>query len=203
MENMMANGIRTYGPGKFYTLLDSYAYSVTLDGGADREASYEEGGGWYGFLDIDPDTIERIREEAGEQGDRLTREEERLLTRSTAVIFFERSDGIVEADWYDRMSEADTAWDEIEAEVEGGGDDDAFSEEEMHEGYVIQDARGGGYEVAHEGKLVDTYDDMDEALSAINEDMERQQFWPNIYYVNERGNIDLLDSSGKIIESRV
>lgn len=200
----MANGIRTYGPGKFYTLLDSYAYGVTLDGGADREASYEEGQGWYGFLGIDPDTVERIREEALEHSDQLTREEGELLRSSVAVIFFERSDGIVESDWYDRISEADAAWDQVEAEVEGEDEgEDAFSEEQMYEGYTIQDARRGGYEVAHEGKLVDTYDDMDEALKDINARMEREQFWPNIYYVNERGNIDLLDSSGNIIESRV
>ena len=47
------DGIRAYGPGKFYTVLDSYAFGVTLDGGADEEESYPEGGGWYGLLWVD------------------------------------------------------------------------------------------------------------------------------------------------------
>jgi hypothetical protein len=113
----MAQGIRRYGPGKFYTLLDNFAYSITLDGGADYEAGYEEGGGRYGFLNLLPGTVDRILEEAIEQGDQLTREEEQMLYDSAAVIFFERSDGIVEADWYDDLRTAEEAWAEIEEEV--------------------------------------------------------------------------------------
>jgi hypothetical protein len=200
----MARGIRPYGPGKFNTLLDKYLYELTLEGGADQEASYPEGGGWYGYVDIAPNTIDLIREIAEADGDQLTRDEEKLIGDSTAVILFERSDGIVESDWYDRLTDAEEAWDQIEREVHGEEDEeDVFSEEEMREGYVITDTRGRHYEVSHQGRHFGVYDDMDEALEAIHEHMESEQYWPNVYHVNDHGNIDLLDASGNSIQSRV
>jgi hypothetical protein len=206
--------IRSYGPGKFNDIIDGYVYAVTLDGGADREESYGEGGGWFGFVEINPSTRERIRELASEDRDRLTKAEEELLEDTAVVILFERSDGIVEADWYSSEAKAEKAWSRIEEEVGGeeeeeddegeyDEDDEVFSDEEMREGYVIHDARKGGYTVAHDGRHFGSYDDMDAALSDIKEHMERDNFYPNIYYVNERGNVDLLDSEGNIIRSRV
>lgn len=82
-------------------------------------------------------------------------------------------------------------------------DDDAFSAEEMRTGFTISDGRRGGYDVVHEHKHVGHYEDMDEALDAIEEEMERSKFYPNIYYVNDHGNVDLLDGDGNVIESRV
>jgi hypothetical protein len=92
---------------------------------------------------------------------------------------------------------------------EGGGegeteeDADLFSDEDMAESYVITDARRGGYDVRQGGKSVGHFKDKDEALEAIDERMEKENFFPNIYYVNERGNTDLIDPDGKILESRV
>jgi hypothetical protein len=116
-EGVSEGGIRSYGPGKFNTKLDSYAYELTLDGGADREEG-GEGNGWYGYVALDHDTTDRIHKIAKEEQDQLTRDEEDLLAKSSAVIFFERSDGIVEADWFDTTDEADELWEEIEAEFE-------------------------------------------------------------------------------------
>ena len=94
--------------------------------------------------------------------------------------------------------------DEEEESEEGEEDDeDVFSDEEMAQGYVISDARGGGYAVAHEHKFLDTYSDMDSALDAIEQAMERDKFYPNVYYVNDHGNVDLLDGDGNTIKSRV
>lgn len=45
------NTIRSYGPGKFDTILDSYVYAVSLDGGTDDEAGdVSECGAWYGLM---------------------------------------------------------------------------------------------------------------------------------------------------------
>ena len=206
--------IRSYGPGKFIKIIDGYAYDVTLDGGADEEASLGEGNGWYGFLTIDQGFADRIHEIATENKDQLTDEEQDLLDESKAIILFERSDGIVEATWFDDLKEAKKEWAEIEAdanddeEEEDEGEeeeegDDVFSDEEMVSGYVISDSRQGGYEVAHEHKHVGHYDDMAEALEAIEAEMKRSNFTPNVYYVNDHGNVDLLDASGNTIESRV
>ena len=100
------DGIRSYGPGKFHTLIDSYAYEVALDG-LDGEASYGEGNGWYGLVRLDEPTRKRIGEVATENKDTLTEEEDELLDDSVAVIFFERSDGIIEADWFEDEKKAE------------------------------------------------------------------------------------------------
>lgn len=205
---MAEEGIRSYGPGKFNDIIDSYAYELTLDGGADEEASYGEGNGWYGFLAIDAATRKRIREIADENKDELTDDEEELIDDTVAIILFERSDGIVEADWFDDKKDADKRWDEIEAdtaeseEEDDEPNDDAFSDEEMQSGFVISDSRRGGYDVVHEHKHVGHYEDMDEALEAIEAEMKSSNFYPNIYYVNDHGNVELLDASGNVIDSR-
>ena len=112
------DGIRSYGPGKYYTVIDGYTHEVTLDGGTDEEASYGEGDGWYGLLWIDEGTQSRIREIAREHEDELTEEEEGLLKDSKAVILFERSDGIVEATWFDSEEEAEKEWANILVDTE-------------------------------------------------------------------------------------
>ena len=118
----MAKGIRLYGPGKFYTILDSYAYEAALDG-IDEEASYGEGNGWYGLLWLDKDACKSISEIATENKDQLTKAEENMLDDHVAIIFFERSDGIVETDWFDNASRVVERWQDIE-------DDTAEEEEE-------------------------------------------------------------------------
>jgi hypothetical protein len=106
-----ASGIRSYGPGKFSTILDSIAFEE----GVDEEESYEEGGGWYGLLRLDDAARDNICENAKEP---LTEEEEAQLDESVAVIFFERSDGIVEAEWFEDDDEAEDRWAEIQEEFE-------------------------------------------------------------------------------------
>ena len=212
----MANeeGIRSYGPGKFYDIVDSYAHEMTLDGGADEEASLGEGNGWYGLMRVDQAFADRLHEIAKEHGDRLTDDEQELLDDTKAIILYERSDGIVEATWYDDLKEAEKDWaaieedtaeedEEEEPEEEEEDEDDAFSDEEMRSGYVISDSRGGGYDVVHEHHHVGHYRSMENALEEIDVYMEKDKFYPNIYYVNDHGNVDLLDKDGNVIESRV
>jgi CO dehydrogenase/acetyl-CoA synthase beta subunit len=130
MAGASAKGIRSYGPGKFYTLLDSFAFEMTLNGGVDEEASYGEGGGWYGLVWINDDAREQICEIAKEEKDPLTEEEQDLLDESLAVIFFERSDGIVEADWFDSKKEAEQAWAEILVDTEEEEEEEEEEDEE-------------------------------------------------------------------------
>lgn len=42
------------------------------------------------------------------------------------------------------------------------------------------------------GKLVVTVDEGEEWEDKIREHMEQEQYWPNVYHVNERGTVDLL-----------
>jgi len=102
--------IRPYGPGKFNTILDSYVYSVSLDGGCDEEeGSVSESGEWFGimrngrtiFRDHDP-LLETLN----------TAEQERL-TSSAGVILREDSNGFVSVDYYDTDEALEVAWSQI------------------------------------------------------------------------------------------
>jgi len=77
------------------------------------------------------------------------------------------------------------------------------TQEEMYEHYVVSDARGGGYYVTYEGKQLGKFDEEREALIAIKTNMKREDYWPNIYRVNDHGNVDQLDHAGEIIQSWV
>ena len=116
-ETAAEKGIRSYGPGKFDSIIDSYAYDVGIDG-IDEEVSIEDGGGWYGLLMLDKPAREAISQAAHNAEDELTDEEEDLLADSAAIVFHERSDGIVEVDWFDDKKAADDEWDAIQEEIE-------------------------------------------------------------------------------------
>jgi hypothetical protein len=102
----------------------------------------------------------------------------------------------------DDEDEEEEEEDEEEEEFEEE-EDDVFSDEEMAQGYVISDARGGGYNVTHEHQHFEHYRSIENALEEINDEMEREKFYPNIYYVNDHGNVDLLDQDGNVVKSRV
>ena len=202
----MENGIRSYGPGKFNTILDGFVYELALDG-VDEEISLGEGQGWYGFLEFDEKTAGQIRElmAAQHEPDEPTEEEEKRLTFASAVIIYERSDGIVEVQWFDNPKEAEEEWAAIEEEFsdedeEDEGEDDEEEEEdddfdlesEMEDALIIGDARGSGYSVSFSGKRIGDFGDFDEALAAGVREMHRSKYFPNVFYVNERGNTDLL-----------
>lgn len=79
-------------------------------------------------------------------------------------------------------------------------------QEELYESYVISDSGplGSLLSVHNEGKcLCDQWNDWDEVISAITKDMDEQNYWPGIYYVNDHGNLDILDYSGNILQSWV
>jgi len=119
----MEDDIRTYGPGKFNTILDSYVYQVSLDGGCDDEIGSVDEGGWFGlmrnghtiFKDHDP-LLETLNEAEREK-----------LTSSAGVILSEDSNGFLSVDYFNTDAELDEAWDrivsdheDIETEDEGG-----------------------------------------------------------------------------------
>ena len=200
IKSELENGIRPYGPGKFHNIIDSYVYELTLNGGADEEVSLGDGNGWYGFMHLSPAAKSEINAVAAEQDDELTDEETDLLSESVAVILFERSDGIVGADWFDDLKKAEADWAEIEAgadeededdEGEEEEDDDFDLESEMEDALVIVDSKRG-YSVSFSGKHVGDFSDFDEALAAGVLEMHSSQYFPNVFYVNERGNTDLL-----------
>lgn len=106
----MTDEIRPYGPGKFSTILDSYVHALTLDGGADEEESYPDGGGWYGLL------RGPFEYESEHDRPRLNAAEISELTGSIGVILYERSDGIVESEWFETSEALESAWAHVQDE---------------------------------------------------------------------------------------
>jgi hypothetical protein len=105
----MANDtIRPYGPGKFSTILDSYVYSVSLDGGCD-EADESCCGEWYGIM-RNGRTIFRDHDPMLET---LNTAEQDQLTSSAGVILREDSNGFVSVDYYGTAESLETVWSQI------------------------------------------------------------------------------------------
>jgi hypothetical protein len=97
-----------------YDGIAGYLYSMDS---ADRDASYEDGGGWWGFYDgpFAPTRKER-------RDHNLDADEVRELRGASAAIVHEDSQGFLDYDLYVDEDEADEEWEEIEDEV--GGDED-------------------------------------------------------------------------------
>jgi hypothetical protein len=104
------SNIRRYGSGKFSTILDSYVYSVSLDGGCDEEAGdVSEHGEWYGIM-RNGQTIFRDHDPLLET---LTADEQEKLTASSGVILREDSQGFVTVTYYDNTEPLELAWSQI------------------------------------------------------------------------------------------
>ncbi len=96
-----------------------------------------------------------------------------------------------------------TSGPELEAKLKAGGevvlDDVAIGEQLEEEGpapedYMISDSGelGGMYSVSEvEGKFLGEFAEWDDMAKAIRDDMEKNQFWPNVWYVNDHGNVSL------------
>jgi len=70
-------------------------------------------------------------------------------------------------------------------------EDDFDLKQEMADGYVISDVRGG-YSVVGSGKYLGKFFDLKVALRISARDMEKHQYFPNVFYVNDHGNVDQL-----------
>jgi hypothetical protein len=102
--------IRPHGPGKFSTILDSYVYSVSLDGGCDEEeGNVSECGEWSGIM-RNGRTIFRDHDPLLET---LNPAEQEKLTSSAGVILREASQGFVSVDYYDTDDSLELAWSQI------------------------------------------------------------------------------------------
>jgi hypothetical protein len=69
---------------------------------------------------------------------------------------------------------------------------------EMEDAYILRDSGycGCTTDVCLGGKRLAQFSGMDAALAFIRADMDRRQDWPGVFYVNDHGNVTLLDSEG-------
>lgn len=67
--------------------------------------------------------------------------------------------------------------------------------------YVIRDCGKLGCKtsVSCDGKTK-IFNSFDEAIAFINEDMQEQNFYPNIFQISDHGNVNQLDDEGNILE---
>ena len=113
--------IRSYGPGKFNTLIDEAVFHLAADG-ADEELA-EEGFGSRQLLRADPDLSEAIPHSQTP----LNNAEVDFLTRQRGAILSETTDGFITVDYYEDPEQLEAAW----AQVREDFSDFAGAEEDM------------------------------------------------------------------------
>lgn len=120
-RNPETSGWRSYGPGKFDSMVDSFLW-----GEGDEEVGDVEGPGYFILLTGDLVTVAEAG--AAEQGEELNEDERAELAESKGVIMSEDSQGFVSATYYDTAAEARKEWKGIEEEVGGFYEDEGEGE---------------------------------------------------------------------------
>lgn len=111
--------IRSYGPGKFNTLIDEAVHGLSLEG-TDEELS-EEGFGYRALLRADT-----LAEAVPFAKTPLNPEEVEFLTNQIGAILTETSDGHITVDYYEDQEGLTAAWAQVREDF------DAFvGEDEM------------------------------------------------------------------------
>lgn len=104
---MKSDEIRSYGPGKFRTIVDQYVYMMSLDGADEDVGESCNGGTWYG----------KMTDLAGFSPDidfpELNSAERLLLCDSVGAIVSENDLGFVEVQYYTNSNEFERAWMDI------------------------------------------------------------------------------------------
>jgi hypothetical protein len=62
---------------------------------------------------------------------------------------------------------------------------------------------GGKTQVAINGNVIAEFVEESEAYELIKERMEKEQFWPNIFWISDHGNIMQVDSDGNEVKHTV
>lgn len=51
-------------------------------------------------------------------------------------------------------------------------------------------------------KFLTEVDELDEALQFVRDHMEQEQYWPNVWHINDHGNVDLMNvQTGEFIDN--
>lgn len=79
-------------------------------------------------------------------------------------------------------------------------DEEMNDEPNEDEDCFIQDNTRAGYDVSCEGKFIDNFGSLEEALEAVIEWQEKNKFYPTIWFVNDHGNMWPIDRKGNEIK---
>lgn len=122
--------IRSYGPGKFDDIIDSYVYALSAEGwDQDSVGDVTEVGVYLGRLHLGDEAAKRIVEIAAEQKDEITSEELEFIRSSYGAIYSENDQGFVSVSYYDTKEDYDADWKEAEDEVNAASDEGEGEEE--------------------------------------------------------------------------
>ncbi len=99
---------RSYGPGKYATIVDSYISRAHTSQETGSVAEY----GWYGM--VEGDLADIATSHANEDHDELTVEELQDLSLYCGALLAEDSQGFVEVCYFSDVTEMYAAWDELE-----------------------------------------------------------------------------------------
>jgi hypothetical protein len=131
-------GWRSYGPGKYNSIVDSYVHALDTEGWGDEEIGDVQDFGWYGLMGpmeagelLEPDAVPRI---AREEKDQLTPEERRELKETVGVIIEENDQGFVGVTYYKSKKQLKKAWDKIAEDAEEFYKEQEEAEAEAEEG---------------------------------------------------------------------
>jgi hypothetical protein len=80
-------------------------------------------------------------------------------------------------------------WECDEPDCESAADDDDDTPDD-DDAFITDTPRG--YSVSFAGKFVGEYAERDDAERAVSEAMHAGNFWPNVWLVNDHGNVDLV-----------
>lgn len=115
--------LRTYGPGKFNTVLDSVVYQLTSEGCDEETGSVSVTGVWYGLL------RGALKESLYPGSKELNDEELAFLEAHKAgAIVSENDQGFVSVEYFKSAEEMNSAWSEIVSETETDDEDDEDEE---------------------------------------------------------------------------
>jgi predicted nucleic acid-binding OB-fold protein len=115
-------GWRSYGPGKYDSIVDSYVHALDSEGWGDEEIGDVQDFGWYGLMGpaeagflLEPDAVPRI---AREEKDELTLEERKELRDVIGVIIEENDQGFVGVTYFTSKTKLKKAWEKLAADAE-------------------------------------------------------------------------------------
>jgi hypothetical protein len=108
--NPSNTGWRSYGPGKFESMVDSFLW-----GEGEEDIGDVQGPGY--FILITGDLVKYAEDGAAEQGEELNEDERAELAESKGVIMSEDSQGLVGATYYDTEAQARKEWKAVQKEV--------------------------------------------------------------------------------------
>lgn len=71
-------------------------------------------------------------------------------------------------------------------------EDEELDDQPSDDDYFIEDKPNHGYSVSQSQKFLESFSDRDEAEAFIRKHMDQEKFWPNVWFVDDHGGMQLI-----------